>query len=296
VASTAVSLTGDPVNPQPMPFFMQAAADDDDIFYDAADFRRYSGAVFARGGIIGHHSLLLTQTPTVGWSITVHQGYAYVGGYLVQLVDDVTVDFAGVTTNPAEPRTHKVWLAVYDKLAGNTETSAKILVQEDPGTGAPAPTGTTVSMQLGHVTISPGQTSILNTHINTTYQHASAYDDPVVIDPAGDMVDGSAAMGTAPLSAREGHGIVRLSGAVSRSGTNLFQPGVMYTVGTLTSTMRPTYSRWATAACTINKVGTDTGTYTCRVNITTGGEINVYTPTGNEFEWVLLDGVTFELD
>lgn len=278
------------------PFFLQAAEGDTEILYSAFDMRRMLRAMYPRDGIIGHHSFLVTQAPAVGWSINVNEGYAMLGGYLVHMPADELVSLAAFNTSPTATRTHKVWLSVFDKLTTGSEYEAQIVVTEDTGVGAPSPTGAAVSMQLAHVSIANGQANIQNANINNTYKHSGAYDDPIALDPTGDMVDGNAEINTAPFAAREGNGIVRLSGAVRRSGSLRFQQGVMYTLATLTGTLRPKYSRWATTTCSVDVDNTETGTYTARINVTPEGDLNVYIPSGQEPQWILLDGVTYELD
>lgn len=278
------------------PFFLQAADGDAAIYYSATDFRRLLGAIAPANGILGPAAYLVTQADTVGWSVKVNSGFAMVGGYLVRLGSDLTIPLTGFNTNPTSPRTHKLWLSVYDKLTSGSEYAAKVNIVEDTGTGAGSP-GAPVSMLLATLQISPGQANLQNTNIANVAYHGGDYSGPFTVNPAAGYEDPTDDTGGAPLRAHYSGGRVHLSGAIRRSGGTAFQNGMEYAVFTLTATLRPKYMCVVPVATSINTVNSGASPFlTTRAIITKDGLCTVRIPDGANPRYIWFDGANYHLD
>lgn len=280
------------------PFFMEAASEDTAIPYTAADMRYFIGSIWFRSGIIGVNALQITQSPVVGWSVTVQTGYAVVSlnldnqRYLVHVEEPVTVQLTGFNTSPSGVRTHRVFLAVEDKLYQGNEYTAKVIVTEDTtGAGAPDPADAVTWVQLGTVIIAPGQANIQDGQINNSVRHAwmggSASPAGVAITTNASILDAAADKNTRYLSATYRNGLVTLTGAVKRFSGNPFDPSEPYNLFSLNSGWRPANTRYQIAAAS-------DGNY--RLTINTYGTVQADIPAGHTPMYLFLDGVTYELD
>lgn len=209
------------------PLFMQTLAGDTPINYAAYEFRHLVNAIWLTPGIIGQTSFALTQADQLGWNIRVGGGSATSGGYYIYLGAGFTLSLAGFNTNPAATRTHKVFLVVQDKSNSGTGSgySANVVVTEDTGAGAPTPDAT-VSILLGTVRISPGQSNILNSHISANPRRASDASIPYDLAANDRLVStiGSAdtVINASPLRLRYGNGRVWISGSARLKSGNAF--------------------------------------------------------------------------
>lgn len=285
------------------PFFLQKdVGDGDPIYYSAADFRRFFNGVLPRSGILGSSHFLVTQADNVGMAIKVNSGFANVAGlYLVHLPNDLTINLGSFAANPPATRTHKVFLSVYDEQTTSVGGyGANIDVMEDTGAGANYPPSTTSAyLQLATITVAPNQQNIQNANIVNTVRHGGMAGEYVYLAPylnTGFDTAGSDA-DTSDFRARYENGRVFLSGAVKRTGGTAFANGSSYDFGVMHSNLRPARTKYITGPCSIYDSQSDsTGTYTWRLSITKDGVMNARLPTGTGPQYLLFDGMSYDLD
>lgn len=279
-----------------VPLFMQAVAGDPEIDYSAADFGRLLQSVWQSPGVIGSTSFHVQQADTPGWAIKILPGRLTTGRYHINLDAAITIDVSALNTNPVATRFHRVYLAVSDKTAGDTEYSARIKVAEDFGAGANPPVNASVFL-LATFTISPGQSNIQNSHIAASPRNASDAEDFVQLDNGGyltgPVVDASDLLNSAPARARYGNGRVQLSGAV-RLGSNARFTGNP-NLATLPYNLRPYYTVWCAAACS-DDTGTGSGSLYYRLQVAPSGVMTAALPTGVTPLYLMLDGISYEVD
>lgn len=282
-------------------FPMGAYPGDPDIDFEADYERWLLGMLFDRHGIGQIGELALAQNGGGSWSFTIAPGNIIVPGYttaeryFVRLNSTLTVDVSTLNTAPAAIRTHKVYVAVYDKNYAGSEYAAKIFVGEDTGSGSPSPTGSPVgSTQIGQFTISPSQTSILTAHITNNPVYADRGAPYNNLTYAGGFVDPTS--GVNPMQYQRVGNKVYLRGRVGRTAGALFAAGTTYTVCTLPTTLRPPGSRelYFSTGADIS-VAADPGT--ARVHVSNSGALNVRaaTSTGNQPGWIALDGIHYDM-
>jgi hypothetical protein len=285
------------------PYFMQAVAGDPDIYYTAADFRRFFLAVKRRPGVLGSLDFGVHQADVVGWSIKITGGYAHVAGsansYLAYLTPTSTISLAGFNTSPPAARTHKVFIAVYDKLISGSLYQGQIVVTEDvDGSGAPAPSGAVAYLLLANVFINKGQANIQDANIKNIADHGGSsgvyYDLTAgMINPGYQSV--ATIVDSAPPRAIYHDGYIRLSGAIGRTSGALFDAGSVYDILSLWPSIRPRYKVRLTC-------GVDKGGYTAQISIDTDGTTRLYIPgkvgttTYTTANWIYLDGLTYDMD
>lgn len=285
------------------PFFMQAYAGDPDIYYTAADFRRFFLAVKRRPGVLGSVDFAVQQDDVVGWSVKVSPGFAHVAGtgnsYLVQLSTTASVSLAGFNTAPTATRTHKVFVAVYDKLISGDLYQAQIVVTEDEGTGAPTPPGAVASLLLATVTIAKSQSNIQGKDIKPFADHGGSsgvyYDLEArgMINPGYESASGL--LDSAPPRAIYHDGYVRLSGTIERTNGVLFEAGSSHDILSLIQALRPRYH--VRLNC-----GGNNGTLSAQLHIIPDGTVWLYIPAKigttsyTQPNWIYLDGCTYDLD
>lgn len=285
-----------------VPFFMQAYTGDPDILYSAADFRRFFLAIKRRPGVLGSVDFAVQQADVVGWGVKISPGFAHVYGtgnsYLVQLTTVPTVSIASFNTAPDATRTHKVFIAVYDKTISGDVYQGQIVITEDVGGGAPNPSGAVAYLLLADITVAKGQSNIQNKNIFNVADHggsSGAYFDLATrgMINTGYLDDPSPE--AAPARAIYHDGYVRLSGAIGRSGGALFEAGSSHDILSLIEALRPKYNVHLT--CGVNKGG-----YTAQLSISPDGTTWLYIPgkvgttTYTTADWIYLDGCTYDLD
>ncbi len=279
------------------PYFLQAASGDPEIAYSAADFRGLVGAIWGRTGIVTPESFLVSAGSPVGWTIKVAPGYARVAGsYLVRLANEVTVNLNAINKNPSSTRTHKVWLAVFDKLIDGNVYTAKVVVTEDTnGSGAPDVANAAGVLRLATITVNSGQSYIQQSNITNSPQHTwmgtGASSDLIVLRSG--FTDSSASYDTGPLRAIYHNGQVTLRGTVNRTNDAAFAGGSSYNPVFVNSPIRPTYTTYG--ICAAKATSGDQDIYV-RVSIAADGFVNVRIPTGYNPTTVFLDGFTYFLD
>ncbi len=162
--------------------FQSAAEGDTEIEYSAVQFRALPGALFYGQGVARYGELRMEQRAAgANWSVDILAGRALVGGptgydmYVVVLAETLNVPLTGLNTEPAAERTHRVFVAVADELVSGTGYGASIVVTEDTGSGAGEPDAVAF-IELGTITIAPGQSSILDAHLDYA---------PEVVEAAG---------------------------------------------------------------------------------------------------------------
>lgn len=289
------------------PFFLEALSGDTPVSYDAEDFRRVLGGIWPRTGICTPTSFQITQAGVVGWSVQVAAGYCVVGNtltetarYLVHNPTSQTVPLTGFNTNPSGTRTHKVWLGIYDKLLSGTEYAAKIIITEDTGAGAAAPSIPAYYLQLGSFTISAGQSNVQNAHITNTVRHASMGPSPVALDITANIADASSALSVATAGVVYRNGVCTLQGGFVRTSGNPFDAGGQYNLATLPSAYKPATTKYLVAAGSTNQtgtVGTGLGSVNFyRVTVFTSGVIQADLPYNYAPNTLFIDGLSFEID
>ncbi len=280
-----------------IPLPMQAISGDPEINYSAADFGALLQSIWLSPGVIGANSFHVQQADTPGWAIKVLPGRAFVGRYHVTLDTAITIDVSALITNPVGTRFHRVYLAVSDKVQGDTEYSARIKVVEDFGSGATPPVNAALLL-LATFSISPGQSNIQNSHIAAAVRNASPAEAFTNLDSGGYLASGigdaTSVLNSAPARARYGSGRVQLSGAVRHdNGTRFTTANV--TLGTLPVTLRPYYTVWCAAACS-DDLGDGSGSLYYRLQIAPTGVMTAALPTGVTPMYLMLDGITYEVD
>lgn len=272
------------------PFFLQAGADDPLIYYTAADFRRLIGAIWNRPGIVTGNAYYVSQGDTVGWRVKVGGGFCVFGNYLVYNPSAITVELSTFDTTPSSTRTHRVYVAVYDKLVSGNEYAGKVVVTEDVGSGAPAPPNATAYLLIATVTISPNQTSIRTEHIKDRRTHASNGTGYTVLDLAANMVDAKAETGTATVRCDYVNGTIRLSGSIRRTGN--FTAGGTHLLTTLPSAFWPGNVKYLAASATASSNALPS----VQIKVLVTGEIYAIIPETFTPHTIYLDGLTFEVD
>lgn len=281
------------------PLYLQAVGGDTAISYGAYDFRVALGAIWPRTGTLGLGMRLYPRSLGANWSVDVDQGYAVLGNtssgydrYLVWLEARTNLNLSGVfVTAPAATRTHRVFIAVYNKAVVGTEYAAKLVVTEDTGSGAPVPADNPAYYQeLGTFVIAPSQVSVGSANITNTIRRAdqasAAFDLPL----AANIVSGTTATNGGPPRYQLGGNRVRLNGTLTRSSGDFSPGGNPWTLGTIPEGYRPKYERYCAA---VGHTGAP-----WRLTVTTAGLCQATFPaTGNQaITWISLDSCTYEID
>lgn len=278
------------------PFFLQKeTGDPEPIFYTASDMRRVLAAVIGKPGALGTSHLLVQQAPNVGMSIKVNSGYYMVSDYLVYLPTDQTIDLSGFPSSPDATRNHAVYLSIYDGQIASTATyAAKINVVEDTGGGVLAPAAATTSVQIATVAVAKNQGHIQNANITDMREHGGSTSVKFFLYTyltSAFTAAGNDITASNPYAIYT-NGSVRLGGALKRASgvdsTN-FVGGSEYTLGTLTLSLRPKKNRFLLGACS----GT---TQSWRLQITPDGTLKAVIPNGVNPPYLLLDGMSYDLD
>lgn len=278
------------------PFFLQVPTGSP-IYYSAKDFRNYTGSMQRRIGILGSSHFRIQQATNVGWTIKVNSGYANVGiFYMVFLADDIELSIP-MRPPTSGTRVHKVWVAVYDpEIQGNTG-EARIVVTEDPGTGAPTPTGAAASLPIGTISIAKGQANIQNTNIVNNAQHGGSSSD--FFDLSTYLADGysnaGSPTGTDNFRGVYDNGVVRLSGMIKKDSGN-FPSNTDINIGTMHANLRPKRHRYLTGACAVSATGTAGGTYTWRFSLDPDGTMTARIPSTQAPPHLMFDGIAYDLD
>jgi len=297
-----------------MPYFLQlrSGGAGTPISYTAANFRDYTAALARRTGALGSSDFMVTQMATVGFGVTVNSGYIRVGGagsnYLVRLGSDVDVQLPTFDYNPPSDRVHGVYVAVYDGVtsASSDVYNAQIVVTQNTGSGIPVPGGDVAAyIQIATITIKPHTPFIQNSNIdNSQRRHGGSAGEYLQIYLATGILDASGDSGvdsSRPRALYTENGVVRLGGCVKRvSGASnpVFEGDNDYVIGAVHPNLRPTHTRYLLAPCSINKdhASAKTGSYVCRLKIDTDGTMTVAMPAGNAPQYVMFDGVTYDMD
>lgn len=286
------------------PLFIQAAGGDTAIPYDGYLARVLLGAIWPRTGIVTTDSFTITpRAAGANFSVDVAGGMAVIGGaadldrYLLHQSAPINVSLTTFNTNPAATRTHKVWLAVYDKqkAAAGTLYQAAIVVTEDTGAGAPTPSGDSYmhSLQIGTVSITTGQASIGTGNIVNLLRHASSSSSGHYAIPiSANIADATATTSLdTPRALRVGT-LVHLSGGFVRTSGAAFAVNSTYILGNVAAPYRPDSDRFLVAPA--SAAGSSHATY--RLTVRTTGNLEALTPNDWAPPWLGLDGLTYELD
>lgn len=167
MAEIAVALT-------PPVWAQTAVAPDADLSYTAKNFRYLLYGMYSGSGVLSSaYFKVAPRSLGASYSVDVALGAAICDGaagsterYFAFLPAGININLSTINTNPPATRTHKIWLAIYDKLEGSTDYGGKLVFTEDTGAGAPNPSGSpTSAMLLATVAVSPGQPSIQAGHI-----------------------------------------------------------------------------------------------------------------------------------
>jgi hypothetical protein len=285
------------------PLFMQAATGDALIPYTAEAYRRLVGSNWFRTGVITNDAFLPVQRAAgANYSVDISPGYAVLGltsgeydRYLAYSGLAINVPLTGFNTNPVATRTHKIWLAIYDKQKYNLGTlyEAQIIITEDTGSGAPTPASPVTHLnQLASFTLTTGQANIQNVHITPTIRHASSGSDYAAIPLGPSIVSGDATMDIGvPRALRHGT-TAKLTGGFRRSSLADFAANTAYVLGTVSASFRPTATRYLNAPCAISS----TSVMTYRLTIAPTGVMTAVTPVGWTPSYLAIDGCHYELD
>lgn len=279
------------------PMMLQAVVGDAAISYAGSDIRLLVGSIYTRSGRVGPGDSLMLYPRLAGadWSVDVQAGQAviYAGPnlyaperYLISLAARTNVPLTGFNFAPAATRTHAVYLVVDDKNISGTLYGARIIITEDTGSGAAAPSASYYS-QLGTVTIAPAQSNIGSANIvNLLPRAARATPATAPSYYSGFAAGGGTGQGL--LYSLDGN-TVKLQGCVVRSSGN-FAAATVYTVANIPVGYRPAYQRYA-------MTGANLGPAMARVGVSTGGDITVtpYGANAADMTYVALDSFSYEI-
>jgi len=294
VATTEIDIVGHP-------FFQQEpSASTTPIYYSAEEFRNYTDSMHRRPGVLGTTHMTVTQATNIGFKIKVANGYALMGGYIVDLPDDTEVDMPWAKP-PTGTRTHKVFIAVYDQLAASPVSKARIVATEDTGSGAPNPAGAVAYHELATIKVSSTQANIQNVNITNTAQHGGSMGDYFILDSytTGSYASGGsdAPGGQAHFRAIHNAGVVRLSGRLVRFDGSDFPSNVELHICTLPKHLWPKHLLYLTG--TSSDAGPNSGpsgTMTFRLTIFADGIMKVRTPSTQSPQHLFFDGMSYDLD
>lgn len=279
------------------PLYLQAVGGDTAISYGAYDFRVAFGAIWPRTGALGVGMRVYPRLAGANWSVDVDQGYAVLGNtssgydrYLVWLEARTNLALTGFVTAPASTRTHRVFIAVYNKAVVGTEYAAKLVVTEDTGSGAPVPADNPAYyMELGTFVIAPSQVSVGSANIVNTIRRAdqasAAFDLPL----GANIVSATGSTNGGPPRYQLAGNRLRFNGVLARS-TGDFAQGTVYTLGTLPEGYRPKYERYC--------AGVAAAANGWRLTVTTAGVCQASFPSSgaSTLGWISLDGCSIEID
>jgi len=285
------------------PLALEAVTPDTPIQYHATDLRQLIGAVFPRYGRLGPGDALMLYPNQAGanWSVDVQAGWAIFATpsnptyaaerYLITVPTRTNLSLTTFNLNPAATRTHKVYLVLYDKAIAGSGYSAALMVTEDTGSGAPAPTAGTYAnyAQLGTVTITTGQSNIGSTNVATTLGRAAMANGPFTVTYLNSMVGGDGAGGPGLQYSLIGN-TVRFQGNVKPAASGAYAAGGVYVVANVPVGYRPTATRVM--------LGASSGPTLARILVGTTGDISVtpFASNASNMSYVSFDGVSYEIN
>lgn len=273
------------------PLYMQTVAGDAPINYSADEFRNMNQVIWYSPGICTPTSFLVEQADTAGWRIKVRAGYAATQGYFIVSGSDITIDVSSLNTNPAATRTHRVYLLLHDKSLGlSAAYGARLAVAEDTGAGADLPPSN-ASILLATFTISPGQSSIQNSHITAKPRNASQagpfHEMQDFFRSGGGFSSAHTVIPASPARFRVGAGRVQLSGAIKQNSGSAFLSS-SYDLGTLPLIAQPRYDQ--------HLVAPSSAANPWRLYIAKDGSFTATINSGDNPLYLYLDGITYEID
>jgi len=283
------------------PLYMQAQTGDTAIDYSAADFRTLLSNMYPTPGILDSGSFLVGQSAVVGWSLKVYAGSAILAaGYEVQQASSVGLSLAGFNTTPTATRSHRVWLAVYDKLINPslTEYSAAVVITEDTGAGAPTPAGATGYLFLAYVKISPGQSNIQDENIYDYRYHASPGSGVIPLYLKPGHLDAAASSNVAPVGMSYRNGRAYFTGGVRRDSSTPYTSLDGFEFAVVPNGMQPRYEKYLLAATSTEDLvgGSPVSTLTARVLVRPDRTAALVLGENNFTHYVFLDGLSYDLD
>lgn len=282
----------------PKPLFLQAVGGDTAISYTSEDFRNLTGAIWPRAGLLGALSFRIYQRLAgANWSVDINGGFAVLGNTVSEVdrylaVNDARVNVAltGFNTAPAATRTHRVFVAVYDKSIVGTEYLAKIVVTEDTGSGAPVPADNPAYyFEVGTFVIAPGQSNIATANITNSGGRAEYGYSPIDLALSGGILSAAGSTNSGPPRYSIAGSTIKLQGGVTHT-TGSFAQGTVYSIAVLPDGYRPKYERYCAG------VGHNASPW--RATVGTNGLIQAsFAPSGaSTLQWLGLDGITFQMD
>lgn len=285
-----------------LPYVQSAYGADPPIQYSADYMRRFIGIVFPNSGVVDTTHLQMQAHAPADWSFNLSAGAGIIPGitsaekYMYYNNTTINVPLTGIATSPASTRTHRVYLAVFDKNYNGASTSeAKIVVIEDTGGVMNPPANAVGYLLLGTISISPSQPSIQTSHISNTVAIAGpqATWNNLTLNSAGGVVDGSG--GSHLAQWRKTGNTVRLRGSCAKSGAAIFPDGAttLVTSAAMPATIKPSGSRteYHPVGVQYSAVG---DVNTARVVISENG-IGVQIPTAVNADTVWLDGIIYDI-
>ncbi len=288
--------TGNPITIANRPLFLQAVGADPAITYSAKELRNLIGAVFPRTGTIGTGFRVAARS-TPNLQVDVSAGWFIHGGsgsdkYVIRSDSTDTLDLTGFNTAPAATRTHRIWLALYDKSVSGNEYTSKLWATEDTGSGAPNPADNPTHLfELATITYAASPvTAITNAMITNTVRRASYGTGNFDLPLAAGIASGFGTLDSGPPRYTMSGSRIYGAGAVVRTPAANFTSGNVYSIGTLPVGYRPKFQRYCSAT------GHAGNMY--RLTIGTDGLIQATIPAAPtvSMQWLGLDGMVFELD
>jgi hypothetical protein len=260
--------------------------------------RLFVGVVFPRPGVVGTSGFrVYPRDVGPNWSIDINPGFAVVGTavtgierYLCYIPTRRNIALTGFNTAPTATRTHRVFLAVYDKAVLGSEYTSRVVVTEDTGSGAPVPTDNPAFyMELATFTIGPGQSNVNTANITNTAPHAAYGYNLANISLGTGVVSAYPDLAIGPPTYAMQGSQVRFAGGV-KPATGTWTNGATVNLGSIPVQYAPRYQRYLPL--------TGTNGAHCRLTVAPTGALtllidpNVVVPV----TFVALDGAAFELE
>lgn len=286
-----------------MPFFLQRVdGSNTPIVYTAAHFRNYTAANNRRSGVLGPVHLRCVQSDTVGWSVKVRAGFANVGGfYTVLNAADYNLSVPS-TWKPGSATTvhHKVFLVVYDERIAGNDSYAELQAVQDPGTGAPNPTGAAAYLTLATINVSGTQSNIQDANIVNAVRHGgSAFEKVDMVPFMRNNYYSANGDGHAGPYLQYDNGVVRLSGRISYGPGNFTSGSASENKDLILADLPPEYRPTATRSLvgTMSKnMSGGASLYFYRLEAQADGKLVARIPTGQAVEYLTFDNMTYVID
>ena len=292
MANVALSLAGK--------LYVQSAYGADPVIQYSADYmRRVLGSFYNVAGALHPTELFMTQNGAGDWSFNLSAGTVVIPGATneeryMYYSPAINVSVSGLATSPPATRTHKVYMAAYDKNYGSATSEPKLWITEDTGGTMNPPTGAVGYVQLGTISIAPSQTSIQTSNI-VNFTPLAGFRQYWTTFTAGQLasgiIDGSG--GSFPPQWQRVGNTVRLRGQLTRNPLTNFPPGNFTVISTMPTAIKPITGRIEYHPIAIQYSAAADPT-AARITISDTNMV-VQLPTAANANSVWLDGIMYDV-